>query len=475
MVSPRRTTVSKRRPKVDLRVIDTKLKVSRHQLIYGLPYCTLNGGDTEYLISNPGTSLLTATLYVIDKKCRAMKPIKYTLKPNCTQSVLLRKRQPEHAGFSGLVVSKAVVVQILYYRKGLQVAGGELTDKDNLLLWLRDEKYRTYGFGYRRAALSTEDISGSVYVSNPNGTTMSGRIVFYDQKCRVAAKRAIRIPARCTAEYPFPKGRYGYGRAEVSLPAVINVLYSDGRSGHLTAAELVGSGDLLDVPADPPTPGKRILVDYSHDNRMGGFQPFSKFVPSLRAGGLTVTEYQSGSITSALLRKHDAMVLSCPRVMYTDAEMKAITAYVNEGHGLMITTEYGDGIGRENANKILNLFGGQTDFNIIKDPTDNWQGTTYWPIFDYQRNFHSHPIVHGYKIVSAYGATSLAGGSGWQTVIETDSDSEPPNRPVLLARAFGRGRVLAYGDTNTFAGVTADRHENKKLALRCGEWILFRI
>ena len=72
-------------------------------------------------------------------------------------------------------------------------------------------------------------------------------------------------------------------------------------------------------------------------------------------------------------------------------------------------------------------------------------------------------------------AATLSPDPGWTTVAETDDDSIPARRPILMARSLGSGRVVAFGDTNTWADHLIGHLDNGKLGVRCAEWLLFRI
>jgi hypothetical protein len=105
-------------------------------------------------------------------------------------------------------------------------------------------------------------------------------------------------------------------------------------------------------------------------------------------------------------------------------------------------------------------------------------------VFDAQRNFFPHPILAGVNSFHVDAAPSLSGDVNWTTIVETDDDAIPARRPALMVRPFGAGRVIAFCDTSLWVhysenGVIYNDYlnnlDNKVLAVRCAEWLLFRI
>lgn len=453
-----------------------KLTIARPDRTYAIPYYTVAGADTEYLISNPNNQAVKVTLAVFGKNCRIIKTLQFSLKPNCTRTIRLRAISPDFAGHAVLVATLPLIGHILYLRQGdVAVVGGELSGGDNLFAWPSREKSRTYGFGYRALPLGHDSLGGSVFISNPQAAVMTGSIVFYDQACSPTPSRRISIKPGCTAEYKFPKGNYGYGRVQVTDQAVINVLHFTASSKGVAAAELLGEGNQLTVPVTDPVARSKILFDDTHVCRPGVTGDWTDYEKALVDAGYSVAHHAAATVTLAALKKHDVFVIVTARSSYTDAEKKAISEFVNQGGGLLIVQDFGGAPWSVPTREVLNYFGANDDNNFINDPTNNMGGQTDDVIFDYQRNFLGHPITNGWKYFHVDAASSLSGSAGWSTVVETDDDSVPPRRPAVIARAFGKGRIVAFGDSNTWANHLIGNLDNKRFGIRCAEWLLFRI
>jgi hypothetical protein len=453
------------------------LKVSRTMRAYALPYYTRDGADTEYLISNPNPFPVGVQLAVFGKKCRLTKKIEFELKPNCTRSIRLRAIEPEHASFCAVMAKEGeLVIHLLYARAGdVAIVGGELAGRDNLYEW-KHEKSRTYGFGYRTTPLGQDHMEGSVFVSNPHGINLTGQIVFYGQDCKPVAKKRVGIRPGCTQEYPFPKKDFGYSLIGVSAQAVINVLHFAKSAKGLTAAELLGEANQVTVPPTPTQPRSKVLFDDTHGCRPGVTGDWTQFEAALNSTGYTVAHHTSSTVTLVALKKHDVFVVATARASYSAAEKQAIVDYVNGGGGLLVVQDFGNAPWSVPTREVLNLFGTNDDNNFMEDPTNHFiPGQFDDVVFDYQRNFLPHPIVNGWKSFHVDAAASLSGGQGWTTVVESDDDSTPARRPAVIARAFGSGRVVVFGDSNTWANHLIANLENQLFGVRCIEWLLFRI
>ena len=444
--------------------------------VYGLPYFTRNGGDTEYLLSNPNGVGATATLTVFDRECKATKPIELKFAPHCTQSVRLRGIVPDNAGHAILAADTRLVAHLLYTTgAGVTVAGGELGGNDNLAVARIGSSTRTYSFGYRALALGKEKLSGAVFVSNPHAVDLNGVVVFYDQSCAAGTPVTFRIKAGCTREFPFPDAKFGYGLVGIEDQAIINVIHFTSEPRHIAATELVGERNLVDVPAIPPATRKAVVFDDTH---LGGMQRgWTTFDPALAAAGLSVTHITAPPLTAAALQNAEAVVIGMSPDAYSQAEIALLVAFVQGGGGLFLVTDFGGGVWSAPMRAVLNAFGITDENNTASDPTNSWDGDPGHILFDNQRNFRAHPIVSGVSSLATNATPTLAASSGapWDTVIETDADTLPARRPILMARSFGAGRVVAFGDASAIRDTLLGTRDNKTLAVRCVQWVLFRI
>jgi hypothetical protein len=196
---------------------------------------------------------------------------------------------------------------------------------------------------------------------------------------------------------------------------------------------------------------------------------------ALTAAGYAVTHYTSPAVTLAGLQQHDVFVIGMAMASYTAEEQNAISGFVNAGGGLLIGQDFGGGLWSVHVREILNLFGTSDENNSIHDPVHHFeQSNPSTAIFDGQRNFLPHPILNGVTSFRVAAAASLSGGPEWTAIVETDDDTAPARRPVVVVRPFGEGRVLAFGDTNAWANQCIGDLDNEVFGVRCAEWLLFR-
>jgi hypothetical protein len=445
--------------------------------VYAVPYYTRNGGDTEYLISNPNPIAVDVEVVVFGKDCKIRKRVKLAIQPSCTASVRLRAIVSDHASFCGVICKQGeLVIHLLYLRDGdWSMLGGELAGRDNLYDW-KNEASRTYGFGYRTQPVGSDPAAGALFVSNPHGATLTGQLVYYGRSCKPVGKHRVAVKPGCTQEYPFPKNDYGYGLITISRQPVLNVLHFTASAKGLAAAELVGEANRVNVPSQPPKQRSKVLFDFTHGCRAGLVGDWVEFEAALVAAGYPVAHHTAATVTLAALQQHHVFVAAMVRMSYTAAEKQAIVDFVNGGGGVLVVQDFGNAPWSVPTRELLNLFGANDDNNIVDDPTNAFtpgQGSS--AIFDAQRNFLAHPIVTGWQSFHVSAAASLSGDSAWSTVVETDDDSVPSRRPVVIARAFGSGRVVAFGDSNTWADHAIADLENRRFGVRTIEWLLFRI
>ena len=455
------------------------IPVKKGHSAYALPYYTRADGDTELLLSNPGPAGVSGTAYVIGRKCTIVAKKRIKLGPDCTQSIRLRAIEPDNAGHVVVVASAPILAHVVYVRRGdLAIVGDSMTGVKETIGWLPGESSRTYAFGYRSLPLRDAFGGGSVFVSNPNASTMLVKVLFFHEKCELAEKDGSKIRAGCTAEFPFPRGHFGYGRIQVSAPAVMNVLHFADEEGSIAAAELLAEGDRIDTGIPERERKGRVLIDHTHQCRPSSGD-WSQYEATLSGAGYTVTQL-SGTLDLATLEQHDVFVVSMARDVYTPAELSAMQTFVNNGGGLLVCQDFGNQPPIPlppwviPTRGVLNAFGATDDNNAAQDVLHNLAGQPTHLVLETGRNFGSHPIVQPLKRWTT-GTPCTLSGAGWDTVTETDADAAPPNRPLLIARAHGSGRVVAIGDSNTFADHLAGEPQNQELGVRCVSWLLFEI
>ncbi|MBU7022204.1 MAG: hypothetical protein HXS41_14205 [Theionarchaea archaeon] len=196
---------------------------------------------------------------------------------------------------------------------------------------------------------------------------------------------------------------------------------------------------------------RRLLIDNYHASAKSG--KFSGLFLELENEGFSI-ELLEGLIDPTTLSKEncDALVLFAPREQYSDGELAAIRAFVEEGGGLIV---FSDGGGRMRElgitrpiNQVSTMFGIQFNEDQVDDPEDHLRAQDSNPVI---RVFARHAVTEGVETAAflwgcsltltppaiplAFGnSTSYADGKKGRDVV------------VLAVSEYGRGRVVAAGD-----------------------------
>lgn len=371
---------------------------------YALPYYTRNGGDTEYLLSNPGSAPVNGQLIVFGPDCKpAGEPLQIKLAPNCTQSVRVRPVVPDNAGHAIAAVDGPLVISILYSRANdLAVVGNALAAADLVLDWPAAVRAKTYGFGFRTLPLGPDTLDASLFVSNPSTHNLGGLLTLYEERCTSLLVKKFSIAPNCTREFALPAGHYGYGRIRVLAPAVLSLLHFAKSAAGVTAAELLGESNRVE---DPPPVGTGLLIDYTHGCRGAAAGDMTDWEAAIAATGVRVDRLTTPPLTLAALQIYRALAVIVPRTAYSAAEVQAVSDFVKAGGGLLVAQDYGVDPPTGPmpwswpTRSVLGAFGLIDDNNLVEDALHN-DGQPGWVVFEAQRCFQPHPIVNGLAAIS---------------------------------------------------------------------------
>jgi tetratricopeptide (TPR) repeat protein len=180
----------------------------------------------------------------------------------------------------------------------------------------------------------------------------------------------------------------------------------------------------------------------------------------------------------------DVLVLFIPFRYFHDEEKERIRTFLKGGGGLIIIGEWGGYADYrdivDSINGISTSFGIEYNEDLVLDEEKNREDKDYHPVIS---TFASHPVTKGVKSIGYIcgcslklksSATALAFGNP-----TTTSDGKKGRDVVVLAAAeYGKGRIVAVGDSDFLVGATTPGYEedflnfkdNKKLALNMFEW-----
>jgi hypothetical protein len=186
----------------------------------------------------------------------------------------------------------------------------------------------------------------------------------------------------------------------------------------------------------------RILFDESHDehnylddddpNNQSDAWSLTTWRDTLVSNGATVDKLQTGSIDSTALSGYNVLVISCPRVALSLAEINAIETFVSEGGGLLLISEadhYGDYDTPVKIDAISDVFDISIDFTVTNGSSDQ---------------ILTHEITSGVNTVLWWwGTTVTPSGSAFALIRTADNADD-----FMAANEYGAGRVVVIGDTN---------------------------
>ncbi|MCK5560858.1 MAG: fibronectin type III domain-containing protein, partial [Thermoplasmata archaeon] len=198
-----------------------------------------------------------------------------------------------------------------------------------------------------------------------------------------------------------------------------------------------------------------IMLDRSQGEWMDwGY--FSEWFTELFKYNFYVEEHHSGTITSNLLSRYEAVIFPTPTYTFTSQELTDIHNYVITGHGMLVFGYY--------------------DYytNIYDDLTQPYEIT--WENYDWGGGTTSKLLAHEitYNISSIYintarnelKVTGGAKGLVWDT-------SVTPNGIILaISNESTPGRVAAYVDPYGFVDWSINMANNKDLAVQIMEWVV---
>lgn len=208
-----------------------------------------------------------------------------------------------------------------------------------------------------------------------------------------------------------------------------------------------------------------VLYDDTHAQTAGNADwvaegAYSEMVDMLKSNGYNVKSLSNvdsaGIITAELLKDFDSVILAEPNNPYSETEVSALIDFVKNGGGAFIIGDHG------NADRNGNGWDAVKVFNTICPSF----GFKFKGDFIYEAPISGptnkdHPVMFGIRAVGAWA------GSTFEIIKATDAaavgliDSRSGKAPYIVASEFGKGRVVAIGDSSPFDDGTGSGGKNK--------------
>ncbi len=195
-------------------------------------------------------------------------------------------------------------------------------------------------------------------------------------------------------------------------------------------------------------------------------------------------EYSKDWMDSLSPSEYDVLVLFIPFRYFHDDERETIKEFVKNGGGLMIFGEHGGYMDYRDIlssiNSVSTMFGIEFIGDVVLDEEKNREDEECHPIFS---TFTSHPVTKGVKNMVYICGCSLTVKSPAKPLVygnrtTTTEEKKGKDIVVLAAAEYGKGRVLAMGDTDFLCSSNTPGYDtdylfledNKTLVLNMFEW-----
>lgn len=213
---------------------------------------------------------------------------------------------------------------------------------------------------------------------------------------------------------------------------------------------------------------KKMLIDRTHSENFG----ISGFTDYLISQGWTVDQLSTGPIDINKLQGYDIFLIPIAYSSFSSSEINDIKAYVEQGGGLWLFNEYNR---ITTANSVSMEFGVTFNNDEIEDPTNNVDGTIFWPLIHI---LEVHPITEGVRSFGYYAGSSLNVNSPSEIIAKGDVDANSDYYnlypPIIAAVEYGAGKGVFSGDMtplhpNYFPGRLTD--DEKLLLINIVNWL----
>ncbi len=262
------------------------------------------------------------------------------------------------------------------------------------------------------------------------------------------------------------------------------------------AYEPSGMNELAPTPAafefvDEPGVGSgQVLLDQAHDNSFN-LQEIAYLDGRLSARGYELVSYVEGDLASSL-RPASAFVVIAPMIDFNQAEIQAVTDFVDRGGRLFLAgdptrftlafeddpqdiTPYGY---RVNSDQIpLNSLANEFDLNYNGDYVYNTVTNegNYRNIIISDGGFEPDSLTVGVSRLAFYGSHSIQVDNDSLALLTADNNtwSSATDRPggLVLAALSGNGRVLALGDIDFLAGPYYTVFDNSRFIAQVADFL----
>ncbi|WP_431909872.1 DUF6421 family protein [Nonomuraea jabiensis] len=196
----------------------------------------------------------------------------------------------------------------------------------------------------------------------------------------------------------------------------------------------------------------------------------------LRHLGHTVGVHTSGALTPETLAEQDVLVIAHPSgerwertigqgsPLFTAAELDAIESFVAGGGGLVVLAEEEQDKYGNNLRELLGRFGVGVTHATVRDPRHAHRDVATWVLAEPAT---SSGLLAGVRTACFYrtGVLTVASeveGEG-EVLFATSPTADPAGAPLAAAVRYGKGRVVAFADSDLFGDDSIEDYDHRRL------------
>ncbi|MFD9941596.1 DUF6421 family protein [Nonomuraea sp. NPDC059023] len=198
---------------------------------------------------------------------------------------------------------------------------------------------------------------------------------------------------------------------------------------------------------------------------------YARAAAQLRHLGHTVGAHITGALDTGTLQDQDVLVIAHPSgerwerttghgsPVFSAAELDAITAYVQDGGGLVVLAEEEQDKYGNNLNDLLARFGVAVEHTTVRDPKNAHRDVATWVL---AAKNTSDGLLAGVGKACFYRSGVLA-ADGATVLFASSPSATPAGAPLAVARTYGKGRVVVFADSDLFGDDSIEDYDHRRL------------
>jgi hypothetical protein len=199
--------------------------------------------------------------------------------------------------------------------------------------------------------------------------------------------------------------------------------------------------------------------------------------------GFDVHAHTDGPLTRDALRPGDVLVIAHPAEQGTERvtgtgsprlgmeELDLIEAFVRGGGGLVVLAECDQNTYGNNLQELLGRFGIAVTSTTVQEGVRRHHDVPTWVLADIGASV-GQGLLSGVAEACFYrtGVLQLDGAPGAQVIAATSATADPASQPLAVALPVGRGRVVAFADSDLFGDDSIDELDHRTLWTNVVTW-----